>query len=166
MADNARKTSISRLFTRCLPPPPPCAFLKMPHQLSYEFRANESLRSCARCSVAFRAYARFGSFLRSEAWGEIKFPNGYLVSLLLLSVLIKILAKIRSSIYFCSLKFSKIPTLDDWTIAIFLVLDKQKNRLRNSTKRFANLLTVLMKFSVKCISVRDEDRVFDVFPSE
>lgn len=134
----------------------------MPHQLSYEFRANESLRSCARYSVAFRAYARFGSFLRSEACGEIKFPNGYLVSLLLLSVLIKILAKVRSSIYFYSLKFSKIPTLDDWTIAIFLVLDKQKKKPIETQRRFANLLTVLMKFSVKCISVRDEDRVFDI----
>lgn len=102
---------------------PPCAFLKMPHELSVQFRANETLFVRVR-GIRLLSDARFGSFLRSKACGEIKFPNGYLVSLLLLSVLIKILAKVRLSIYFCSLKFSKIPTLDDWTIAIFLVLDK------------------------------------------
>lgn len=117
---------------------PPCAFLKMPHELSVQFRANETLFVRAR-GIRLLSDARFGSFLRSKACGEIKFPNGYLVSLLLLSVLIKILAKVRLSIYFCSLKFSKIPTLDDWTIAIFLVLDKQKTDW-NSTeiRKFVN----------------------------
>lgn len=143
MADSSRKTWISPFYNGLSP----VRVFKNAARTFVQFRANETLFVRVR-GIRLLSDARFGSFLRSKACGEIKFPNGYLVSLLLLSVLIKILAKVRLSIYFCSLKFSKIPTLDDWTIAIFLVLDKQKTDW-NSTEIRNNLLTVLMKFSLE-----------------
>lgn len=135
----------SPFLTRCRYP---CALLKIPQtELSYSFvKTNLFVR--VQEYIRLLSDPRFGSFLRSETCGEIKFPNGYLVSLLLLSVLIKIFAKVRLSIYFCSRKFSKIPTF--WTIGRSLYFSFWISKKPIGTRRrFANLLTVLMKFSVE-----------------
>lgn len=67
------------------------------------------------------------------------------------AIVIGVNKNIRESTFIDLFLFTKIlensNILDDWTIAIFLVLDKQKPI--GTRRRFANLLTVLMKFSVE-----------------
>ena len=138
MADSSRKTSISPLLFYALSLPVR-AFKNTANWTFVQFRENESLRSCARIySVAFRSSFRklltIGNVWRDQISKRIS---------RFVAIVIGVNKNIRESTFIDLFLFTKIlensNILDDWTIAIFLVLDKQKTDW-NSTeiRKFVN----------------------------
>lgn len=138
MADSSRKTSISSLLFYALSLPVR-AFKNTANWTFVQFRENESLRSCARIySVAFRSSFRklltIGNVWRDQISKRIS---------RFVAIVIGVNKNIRESTFIDLFLFTKIlensNILDDWTIAIFLVLDKQKTDWNSAEiRKFVN----------------------------
>lgn len=149
MADSSRKTSISPLLFYALSLPVR-AFKNTANWTFVQFRENESLRSCARIySVAFRSSFRklltIGNVWRDQISKRIS---------RFVAIVIGVNKNIRESTFIDLFFFSKIlensNILDDWTIGRSLYFSFWISKKPIGTRRrFANLLTVLMKFSVE-----------------
>lgn len=136
----------SPFLTRCRYP---CALLKIPQtELSYSFvKTNLFVR--VQEYIRLLSDPRFGSFLRSEERDQISKRISRFVA-----IVIGVNKNIRESTFIDLFFFSKIlensNILDDWTIGQSLYFSFWISKKPIGTRRrFANLLTVLMKFSVE-----------------